>query len=120
MSQPAFVPERHEIWFTDGTSGFYALRVADDVWPGSAPSPAPACAGARLRTAHVTLPRRSHVRSVQAVLGGKRVRASRSGRTLSVPVDLRGSTKRTVRLRIRVRLSNGRTLRASRVYHPCA
>ena len=120
MSQPAFVPERHEVWFTDGTSGFYALRVADDVWPGSAPPPAPACAGARLRTAHVTLPRRSHVRSVQAVLGGKRVRASRSGRTLSVPVDLRGSTKRTVRLRIRVRLSNGRTLRASRVYHPCA
>ena len=57
---------------------------------------------------------------MQAVLGGKRVRASRSGRTLSVPVDLRGSTKRTVRLRIRVRLSNGRTLRASRVYHPCA
>ena len=120
MSQPAFVPERHEVWFTDGTSGFYVLRVADDVWPGSAPAPAPACAGARLRTAHVTLPRRSRVRSVQAVLGGKRVRASRSGRTLSVPVDLRGSTKRTVRLRVRVRLSNGRTLRASRVYHPCA
>jgi hypothetical protein len=120
MSQPAFVPERHEVWFTDGTSGFYVLRVADDVWPGSAPSPAPACAGARLRTAHITLPRHSHVRSVQAVLGGQRVRASRQGRTLSVPVDLRGSTKRTVRLRIRVRLSNGRTLRASRVYHPCA
>ena len=119
MSQPAFVPERHEVWFTDGTSGFYVLRVADDAWPGGAPSPAPACAGARLRTAHVTLPRRSHVRSVRAVLGGKRVRASRSGRTLSVPVDLRGSTKRTVRLRVRVRLSNGRTLRASRVYHPC-
>ena len=119
MSQPAFVPERHEVWFTDGTSGFYVLRVADDAWPGGAPSPAPACAGARLRTAHVTVPRRSHVRSVQAVLGGKRVRASRHGRTLSVPVDLRGSTKRTVRLRVRVRLSNGRTLRASRVYHPC-
>ena len=39
MSQPAFVPERHEVWFTDGTSGFYVLRVTDDVWPGSAPSP---------------------------------------------------------------------------------
>ena len=72
MSQPAFVPERHEVWFTDGTSGFYVLRVADDVWPGSAPSPAPACAGARLRTAHVALPRRSHVRSVA---GGPRGQA---------------------------------------------
>ena len=121
MSQPAFVPERHEVWFTDGTSGLLRRCASPTTCgPGSAASPAPACAGARLRTAHVTLPRRSHVRSVQAVLGGKRVRASRSGRTLSVPVDLRGSTKRTVRLRIRVRLSNGRTLRASRVYHPCA
>jgi len=35
MSMPAFVPQRHEIWFTDGTSGFYVLRVADDVWPGA-------------------------------------------------------------------------------------
>ena len=33
MSQPAFVPERHEIWFTDGTSGFYALKVTNGVWP---------------------------------------------------------------------------------------
>jgi hypothetical protein len=35
MSQPAFAPERHEIWFTDGTSGFYVVRVADSVWPAS-------------------------------------------------------------------------------------
>jgi hypothetical protein len=33
MSMPAFAPERHEVWFTDGTSGFYALKVADNVWP---------------------------------------------------------------------------------------
>jgi hypothetical protein len=39
MSKPAFVPERHEIWFTDGVSGFYALRVNPDVWPQPAPTP---------------------------------------------------------------------------------
>jgi hypothetical protein len=33
MSQPAFVPQRHEVWFTDGPSGFYALHV--DNWPAS-------------------------------------------------------------------------------------
>jgi hypothetical protein len=33
MSQPAFVPERGEIWYSDGTSGFWALRVSPDVWP---------------------------------------------------------------------------------------
>jgi hypothetical protein len=33
MSKPAFVPQRREIWWTDGTSGFYVLRVAKSVWP---------------------------------------------------------------------------------------
>ncbi|MBV9212479.1 MAG: hypothetical protein JOZ25_02410 [Actinobacteria bacterium] len=33
MSKPAFVPERREIWWSDGTSGFYVLRVAKSVWP---------------------------------------------------------------------------------------
>jgi hypothetical protein len=35
MSQPAFVPERREIWFSDGTSGFYVVRVDARVWPGA-------------------------------------------------------------------------------------
>lgn len=33
MSRPSFVPERREIWYTDGNSGFYALRVAKGAWP---------------------------------------------------------------------------------------
>ena len=33
MSQPAFAPERGEIWYSDGTSGFYALRMDPGVWP---------------------------------------------------------------------------------------
>lgn len=32
MSSPAFVPERKEIWYTDGYSGFYVLRVTNGVW----------------------------------------------------------------------------------------
>lgn len=32
MSKPAFVPERKEIWYTDGYSGFYAIRVTNGVW----------------------------------------------------------------------------------------
>jgi hypothetical protein len=35
MSQPAFAPDRHEIWYSDGTAGFYALRVDSSVWPRS-------------------------------------------------------------------------------------
>jgi len=33
MSKPAFVPSRREIWYSDGTSGLYVLRVAKSVWP---------------------------------------------------------------------------------------
>jgi hypothetical protein len=32
LSQPAFVAARREVWYTDGTSGFWALRVPASVW----------------------------------------------------------------------------------------
>jgi hypothetical protein len=35
MSEPAFAPERGEIWYSDGTSGFYVLRMDPRVWPFS-------------------------------------------------------------------------------------
>ncbi len=33
MASPAFVPERKEIWYSDGHSGFYAVRVTNGAWP---------------------------------------------------------------------------------------
>ena len=33
MSSPSFVPKRREIWYSDGNTGFYAVRVAKGVWP---------------------------------------------------------------------------------------
>jgi hypothetical protein len=33
MSAPAFAPARGEIWYSDGNSGFYAVRVRKGVWP---------------------------------------------------------------------------------------
>ena len=45
MSQPAFAPGR-QIWYTDGGSGFYNLRVDPSVWPGAKQKLAPArCKG---------------------------------------------------------------------------
>jgi len=35
MSSPSFVPERNEIWYTDGFSGFYAVRLTNGVWQSS-------------------------------------------------------------------------------------
>lgn len=36
MSAPVFAPKRGEIWYSDGNSGFYALRVSKGVWPFTA------------------------------------------------------------------------------------
>jgi hypothetical protein len=33
MSQPAFDPARHDVWYTDATSGFYALHLDNGAWP---------------------------------------------------------------------------------------
>jgi hypothetical protein len=33
MSSPAFAPERHEIWYSEGRSGFYAVRLTNGAWP---------------------------------------------------------------------------------------
>lgn len=33
MSSPSFVPERSEIWYSDGYSGFYVVRLTNNAWP---------------------------------------------------------------------------------------
>jgi hypothetical protein len=33
MSAPAFAPERNEIWYSDGNSGFYNVRLTNGAWP---------------------------------------------------------------------------------------
>jgi hypothetical protein len=40
MSAPALVPQRGEVWYSDGNSGFYALKVTNGVWPFSTPAAA--------------------------------------------------------------------------------
>jgi hypothetical protein len=63
MSRPAFVPERREIWYTDGNSGFYALRMAEDVWPsGPAPGSAACAPSSGLRSVSVRRRGRGRVR----------------------------------------------------------
>jgi LVIVD repeat len=78
MSKPAFAADRREIWFSDGTSGFYVLRVAKSVWPQGAPrTRAPRCQARRRYLVRARVPRGARVRSVRATLGGGRVRVVR-------------------------------------------
>jgi hypothetical protein len=122
MSQPAFAPERREIWFSDGTSGFYALRVDKSVWPqdsARAPAPAKRCQRRRRLLVKVRVPRGARVRRIRATLGGRRVPVVRRRRGLYAVVDLRPLSRRTARLVIRLRLAGGRRTTTSRVYHLC-
>ena len=74
MSQPAFVPERREIWYTDGESGFYALRVDKSVWPGATAAQGGACtARTSSRTVRVKKGRATLVQ-VRVTKGGKAAR----------------------------------------------
>jgi hypothetical protein len=107
MSQPAFVPERREIWWTDGTTGFYVLRVAAAVWPAGASAAAPFACTTRTRSRHVRLRR-----GVRTTL---RVRLTRGGRLVAgAVVRLRGDgvsrrarTNRRGRVVFRVRARRG-------------
>jgi hypothetical protein len=122
MSKPAFAPERREVWFTDGTSGFYVLRVAASVWPqGSSVSGGRAEGCDRRRfLAQARVPRGATVRDARATLGGRRTTVVRRRGRLYAVVDLRGmSARRTLRLLIRVRLAGGRTVTTSRTYRSC-
>ena len=100
MSQPDFVPERSEIWYSDGTSGFWALKVDPGVWPFPK-----SCA----RKAKIRLPRLKGRRIVRAVARrrGKKV-AARRGRDLRVLRVPRARRTTNVRIRLVTRGENGR------------
>ena len=33
MSQPSFDLAHHEVWFADGDSGFYSVKLTNGAWP---------------------------------------------------------------------------------------
>jgi hypothetical protein len=127
MSKPAFAPERREIWFSDGTSGFYVLRVDKGVWDdattagpnGSGRSPAAKCSSKTHFLVKVKAPRGSKVSSIRATLAGKKVRIVRRGRARYADVNMRGMRSSAARLTIRVHLVHRKTRKSSRVYRLC-
>ncbi len=122
MSQPAFAPDQREIWYTDGPTGFYDVRVASDVWPAdAAPAPAPgaACIIRKPFLVRVRVPQGAHVRSVSAKLGSRRARIVRRKHALYAQVNWHGTRASALRLIVRVRLTNGRRVTTTRVYRRC-
>jgi hypothetical protein len=120
MSQPAFVPERREIWYSDGTSGFYTLRLPESVWSSAATQAiAGVCASSKRYTVKVKLPRHAKVRSIRATLGGKKVKVSKRKGSLRIVVKMKGLPLHPVQLVVRVKLRGGKTIRRARTFRPC-
>ena len=100
MSSPSFVPERREIWYTDGLSGFYSVRVTNGRWPSrSSGSGSPGCL--RSPTIGFKLHRVEGTRvvRVEATVNGKR-RLRQTGRDIR-RITLR-NLKRGGRMTIRI------------------
>jgi hypothetical protein len=119
MSQPAFVPARHEVWYSEGATGFYAVHIADSVWPKDRVATSASCTKRRRFLARIRAPRGAAVRSVRATLGGKRVRVVRRGGRRYAAVRVPVSRRRAV-LVVRTRLRSGRTVTTRRVLRFCA
>ncbi|HWG94515.1 MAG TPA: hypothetical protein VNU66_09850 [Mycobacteriales bacterium] len=80
LSSPAFSPERREVWYSDGGSGFWALRLSEQAWPQAAAAPvapapaAPAPAARALPATGLALP---GVAALALLVSALAVRAAR-------------------------------------------
>ena len=120
MSKPALVPERREVWYSDGTSGFNVLRVSDAAWPDPADRVTRVCRSRRVIDVRVRLPAGARAQRIRATLDGRRLTGARqSGRSVRVRVDLRGRPRRTSRLKVTVTLTDGRRVTTTRRYRTC-
>ena len=96
MSQPVVVAERNEVWYSDGTSGFYVLRLDEDVVPergrpdaGRADDPVAErrCASRRAFRVKVRLPKGARAAKIRARLAGKKIRGKQRGRYVRFKVE---------------------------------
>ena len=121
MSQPTFVEERGELWYTDGNSGFYVLRLDPEAATRTARAVAPPAALPRRRCVsrrNFRIRLRRGLVSARVYVNRRRVRTIR-GRRLRAPVDLRGLPRGRFTVRIVGRTRSGRRVVARRAYRTC-
>ena len=117
MSAPTVIPSRREVWYSDGYTGFYSVRVAQDAWPSGVAGAKRTCTDTRRFVFRLHRDRGSRVVRVVVYVNGKR-RLTRRGRSLR-----RISIKPLPRGRHVVRIvstqSNGYERVSRRVYTDC-
>ena len=113
MSKPAFDPARRTVWYSDGNSGLYAVRLANGAWPGGSPR----CV--RRQSFVLRLPRR--LRTAKVTVDGRRVTVRRRGRRLRARVSLAGKREGALAVvRIAGRTRGGKRVVRTRRFRACA
>ncbi|MBA2504790.1 MAG: hypothetical protein H0V29_02460 [Thermoleophilaceae bacterium] len=95
MSQPAFAPERREVWYSDGNSGFYALRLSEAAFNGTSANAQRSGSGTAGGAGSRCLPRRLKVTS--RAVGRVRVGAKRAAVLKAAGAVPKRTTKRSLR-----------------------
>jgi hypothetical protein len=114
MSKPAFDPGRRNVWYTDGNSGLYAVRLTNGAWPTGPP---PRCV--RRRSFVLRLPRR--LRSAKVTVDGRRIPVRRRGNRLRARVNLAGKPEGALAVvRIAGRTRAGKRVVRTRRLRACA
>jgi hypothetical protein len=113
LSKPSFDAERKIVWYSDGNSGLYGVRLTNGAWPDAAGPRQRPCVKRRRFT--ITLPRR--LRSASVKVNGRRVRVRRRGGRLRARVKLNARGRAKVRIAGRTR--GGRRVVQVRRYRRC-
>ena len=122
MSSVAFVPQRRELWYSDGNTGFYALRTFKGVWPFGSKRTRPKprrrrCVDRRKFRFRVRRGRGARVVKVVVYVNGRR-RLVRRGRDIRRITIRRLPRKRFV-VKIVTTRANGVKSISRRVYRGC-
>jgi hypothetical protein len=114
MSKPSFDVTRRTVWYTDGNSGLYAVKLTNGVWPLGPP---PRCV--RRESFVLRLPHR--LRRARVFVNGRRIGVRRRGGTLRARVSLRGASPGELAVvRIVGRTRGGERVVRTRRYRACA
>ncbi|HEX8053583.1 MAG TPA: hypothetical protein VF517_11375 [Thermoleophilaceae bacterium] len=115
MSKPEFVPERDEIWYSDGNSGFYVVRLANGVWRSGGASDClrPARIGFRIHRTG-----RNRVVRVDAFVNGRR-KLLRRGRDITRIELSKLPRKGSMKVRIVATHNTGSKVVSTRTWSGC-
>ena len=111
LSKPAFDVERKTVWYTDGNSGLYGVKLTNGAWPSEGSAPGRKCK----RRFTLKLPRK--VTKARVTVNGKRAKVRKRGGRLRVKVKRRATGKTVVR--INGRTKSGKRYKRVKRYRPC-